>query len=105
LFADYLLTVQGDTDSAANRSRRREILHGLLAPLFDYKDDRRAFTPEQRRILWNSEEKRICPECSKPLTWATVSVDHILAHTKGGKTDLSNAPLLHVRCNSRRGAR
>jgi hypothetical protein len=28
LYADYLLTVQGDTDSSANRERRREILRG-----------------------------------------------------------------------------
>lgn len=105
LYADYLLTVQGDTDSAANRTRRREILYGLLGPLFDFKDDQRAFTVEQRRILWNSDEKRLCPACKKPLTWSTVSVDHILAHTKGGRTNLSNARLMHVRCNSKRGAR
>lgn len=105
LFADYLLTVQGDTDSAASRTRRREILHGLVAPLFDFKDARRTFTLEQRRILWNSEEKRICRECGKPLTWGNVSVDHILAHTNGGKTILPNARLLHVGCNSRKGAK
>jgi len=105
LYADYLLTVQGDTDSAANRTRRREVLYGLLAPLFDFKDDQRAFTVEQRRILWNSDEKRLCPACQKPLTWSTVSVDHILAHTRGGKSDLANARLMHTRCNSRKGAR
>ena len=30
LYADYLLTVQGDTDSSATRERRRELLKGLL---------------------------------------------------------------------------
>lgn len=105
LFADYLLTVQGDTDSAANRTRRRELLQGLLYSVFDFKDDKRLFTAEQRRILWNSDDKRLCPSCKKPLTWANVSVDHILAHTRGGRSDLKNARLMCRSCNSRRGAR
>ncbi len=43
LYSDYLLTVQGDTDSSANRERRAEILRGLLFSLFDRKDSKRAF--------------------------------------------------------------
>ena len=105
LCSDYLLTVQGDTDSSANRTRRREILANLLFSLFTYKDDKRAFTTEQRRILWHSDESRTCRSCRKPLTWDNVSVDHILAHTKGGRTSLRNARLLCKSCNSRRGAR
>jgi hypothetical protein len=104
LYSEYLLTVQGDTDSAANRTRRREILQGLLYSVFDFKDAKRLFTSEQRRILWNSDEKRTCPSCRKPLTWTNVSVDHVLAHTKGGRTSLANARLLCKSCNSRRGA-
>ena len=105
IYADYLLTVQGDTDSAANRTRRREILAGLLFSLFEHKDDKRGFSAEQRRILWNSEEKKICRLCKKELHWSDVAVDHIFAHTKGGKTKLENAQLVHSQCNSRKGAR
>lgn len=105
LYADYLLTVQGDTDSAANRTRRREILSGLLFSLFEFKDDQRSFTSEQRRILWNSEERRLCRLCKKELNWSDVSLDHILAYAKGGRTRLDNAQLAHRRCNSRKGAR
>jgi len=104
LYADYQLTVQGDTDSAANRTRRREILAGLLFSLFEYKDDRRTFSPEQRRILWNSDERKLCRLCKKEVTWADLSIDHVLAYTRGGKTDLANAQLAHTRCNSRKGA-
>jgi hypothetical protein len=100
-----LLTVQGDTDSAANRKRRAEILTGILVPLFETKDDKRVFSAEQRRILWNSDEKRICARCRKALTWDDVSVDHVLAHTKGGKTSLKNAQLLCRPCNSRKAGR
>lgn len=105
LYADYLLTVQGDTDSAANRQRRREILSGLLLSLFDLKDDQRVFTHEQRRILWNSDDRKVCAICKKEILWSDVAIDHILAHTKGGKTSLENAQLTHARCNSKKGAR
>lgn len=105
LYSDYLLTVQGDTDSSANRERRREILRGLLLSLFERKDDKRTFSPEQRRIIWNRDEKRLCAKCGKPLTWDDFSVDHIIAHAKGGKTILKNADPMHRRCNSSKGSR
>jgi len=68
LYADYLLTVQGDTDSAANRQRRAEILRGLLFSLFDWKDQKRLFSTEQRRLLWNTDEKKVCADCRRPLS-------------------------------------
>ena len=105
LYADYMLTVQGDTDSSANRQRRREILRGLLISLYDRQDERRAFTVEQRRLIWNSEDKQICARCHKPLAWSDFSVDHIVAYARGGKTTLKNAQLMHRRCNSSKGAR
>jgi len=109
-YARYLLTVQGDTDSAANRQRRAEILRGLLFSLFEFKDDKRTFSAEQRRLLWNSEDRRVCsnPGCKTPkrlLTWSDFTVDHIKAWTKGGATRLSNAQLMCRSCNSRKGAR
>jgi hypothetical protein len=104
-FARYLLTVQGDTDSAANRQRRAEILNGLLASLFEYKDEKRSFSPEQRRLLWNSEEKRACARCRRILTWNDFTIDHIKAWTKGGRTVLRNAQIMCRGCNSRKGAR
>jgi hypothetical protein len=102
---DYLLTVQGDTDSAANRERRRALLKGLLWTIYERKDDKRTFSTEQRRILWNSDERRICPKCRKPLSWLDVTVDHIRAWSKGGKTSLKNAQLMHRSCNASKGAR
>ena len=105
VYADYLLTVQGDTDSSANRERRAEILRSLLIPLFHRKNEKRNFSPEQRRILWNSEEKRVCSFCRKQLAWDDYTVDHILAHAKGGRTSLDNAQMMCGRCNSSKGAR
>ena len=105
LFSDYLLTVQGDTDSIANRERRRELLKGLIFTLYERKDTKRTFTSEQRRIIWNSEEKHKCPKCRKAMKWDDFTVDHIVAHVKGGKTSLRNAQVMCRSCNSRKGAK
>jgi hypothetical protein len=102
---DYLLTVQGDTDSSANRQRRERILKSLLWSLFDQKDEKRLFTEEQRRILWHKAEEPKCARCRKILKWGDVTVDHVLAHARGGKTSMSNAALMHRHCNAAKGAR
>jgi len=105
MFSDYLTTVQGDTDSSANRERRRQVLRNLLSSLYERKDDKRTFTPEQRRIVWNSEEKKACASCRRQLRWDDFTVDHIAAWIRGGKTSLKNAQLMCRSCNSRKGAR
>lgn len=105
MFQEYLLTVQGDTDSSANRERRAAILKGLLWTLFERKDDKRTFTPEQRRIIWHSEENKVCARCGRPLAWKDFSVDHIVAYSKGGRASRRNAQPMHRSCNSSKGAR
>lgn len=105
VFSDYLLTVQGDTDSSANRERRREILRGLLWTLFDRKDENRTFSSEQRRIIWHSDENKKCARCGKTLRWGEFTADHVRAWSRGGETSLRNAQPMHRSCNSRKGAR
>jgi len=107
IFSDYLLSVQSDTDSASTRGRRREILRALIFPLYveKRKDQKRLFSPEQRRLIWNKEDEHICSECKKPLTWDDFTIDHIIAHVKGGKTSLKNARVICRDCNSRKGGR
>lgn len=105
LFADYLLTVRGDTDSLATRKRRADILRELLGGLFEKKDDRRSFTIEQRRLIWHSEQAKRCSTCKKSLTWNNFTIDHIKPHSRGGRSTISNAELMCKSCNSRKGAR
>ena len=110
LYSDYLLTVRGDTDSAATRQRRRDIIKGILWSLSDRKDNKRTFSAEQRRIIWNNDDRHICanPKCpnkNKKLKWDDFTVDHIIAHVKGGKTILRNAQLMCRRCNSHKGGK
>ena len=105
LFADYLLTVRGDTDSMPTRKRRADILRQLFGGLFEKKDGQRGFTQEQRRLIWHSDEKRRCRGCGVPLTWENFTIDHIKPHSLGGRTELTNAALRCHRCNSRKGNR
>ncbi|HSV98792.1 MAG TPA: DUF262 domain-containing protein [Sedimentisphaerales bacterium] len=105
LFADYLLTIQGDTDSLATRQRRAEILKRVFGGLFEKKDEHRGFTIEQRRLLWHSDDRKRCPKCGKPLSWSNFTIDHIKPHALGGKSVLSNAALMCRSCNSRKGKR
>ncbi len=100
---EYLLTVQQATDEISQRKKREQILRDLLQSLFEKKDKQRLFTPEQRRIIWNSSAERKCAKCGNPVTWNEFTVDHIRPHSKGGRTKLDNAALMHHRCNASKG--
>jgi len=105
LFRDYLLTVQGDTDSLATRKRRADILRQVLSGVFEEKDGKRNFSVEQRRLIWHSDENKQCTRCKTPLSWNNFTIDHIIAHGRGGKTSIPNATLMCRSCNSSKGIR
>lgn len=104
-YSDYLLTAQGDTDSSATRERRAKILRSLLTPIYQKKDAKRAFSAEQRRILWNNDSVKKCAGCKRALTWNDMTVDHIKSYSKGGKTSIANAQLMCRSCNSSKGSK
>jgi 5-methylcytosine-specific restriction endonuclease McrA len=101
-YSEYLYTIQGDTDSSATRERRAKILRDLLFPLFDRKDERRIFSAEQRRIIWNTDANRVCRGCKKTLKWDDFTVDHLTAWARGGRTSIENSQLMCASCNSRK---
>jgi 5-methylcytosine-specific restriction endonuclease McrA len=103
LFRQYLQAVREGSDTETNRRKRHEILLGLIEPIFERKDAKRAFSPEQRRVLWNSADERVCKECGLQLTWADFQADHIKPFAAGGKTDLENAAILCAQHNKRKG--
>ncbi|MFN2455860.1 MAG: HNH endonuclease family protein [Pyrinomonadaceae bacterium] len=105
LYRQYLLTVREGTDEINHRRDRERILQGLLKPLYEKKDSERLFSPEQRRILWNSTTARKCTECRRTLTWEDFTIDHIHPHSKGGQTRLDNAALMCRKHNSQKGNR
>jgi len=103
VYVDYLMLTQQSTDNLAQRKRRAEMIEQLLSGLFEAKDERRIFSPEQRRILWNSDDKKACRLCGTALDWNNFQVDHIAPHSKGGRTELVNAALTCVSCNASKG--
>lgn len=105
-FRQYLMTVREGTDSRSQRETREKLLRTVLEGVFESLDSTRKFNKIQRRILWHASDKKICSICKRPLVrWEDVSVDHVTAYIKGGKTKLSNAALAHKRCNSTKGTR
>ncbi|HEY8665872.1 MAG TPA: DUF262 domain-containing protein [Tepidisphaeraceae bacterium] len=108
LYTRYLFSVQQGTDSLGQRKIRAESLQGLFAGLFEKKDEQRVFSPEQRRLLWNSEAERYCPgkKCGHvKLTWGNLQIDHVKPHSRGGATTLENAQILCEKCNKSKGAK
>lgn len=105
LYRQYLQTVLQATDEYNQRKAREDILRRLIGTLFAKKDSQRGFTPEQRRLLWNTAANRKCVGCSKSLSWEDFTLDHIDAHSKGGRSRLDNAALMCRGCNSSKGNR
>ncbi len=106
IFANYLMTIQGDTDSQSTRERRANLLTGLLAGLFERKDERRGFSTEQRRLIWHADGTKRCsyPGCGIVLNWTNFTIDHIRPFAKGGRTSVRNAALMCKRHNSKKGS-
>lgn len=105
LYRDYLLTVSQMTDDVSQRRKRENILRGILGSLFARKDSQRGFSPEQRRIVWNTSANRVCGKCGCKLTWEDFTIDHIHPHSKGGRSSLENAALMCRKHNSAKGNR
>jgi len=105
IYRDYLITVREGTDKIEQRKKRMDILSGLLEPIFQKKDSARSFSPEQRRILWNSTVTPRCKAGNHALTWSDFTVDHVDPWSKGGRTDLGNAAMMCRRHNSGKGNR
>ena len=102
---DYLLTVKEGTDSKPQRDKREKILRIVLEGVFESVDSKRAFTPTQRRILWNTSAEKRCSVCHLPMTWQDLTIDHTTAHVKGGRTTISNGAITHQRCNAAKGVK
>lgn len=100
-----------------------EVRHQIIRQIFfDYckeegynmltKDEKRAFS-ELERIKIYRRDNGLCQEClkaSKPekearVSWAEYDADHVVPHSKGGKTLVENAQVLCRYHNQHKGAR
>ena len=105
LYRNYLQTVLQATDEYSQRKAREAVLRSILGSPFSKKDSQRTFTPEQRRLIWNSASGTRCKSCGKHVSWADFTLDHIDPHSKGGRSKLENAALMCRGCNSSKGNR
>lgn len=83
--------------------KRFDIVLEEFTRLYPYinKDKKRLHDIEQKRELY-FRQKGLCAECGKVMDFRRSSSHHVIAHSKGGKTDdLSHAKLLHEKCHSR----
>jgi hypothetical protein len=105
IYREYLLTVLQATDEISQRRKRMNIIDRVLRNLFAAKDKQRGFSPEQRRLIWNSVKERRCEVCGEILTWDDFTIDHIDPHSKGGRSEIENATLMCRKHNSSKGNR
>ena len=64
----------------------------------DINGNKRAFSADEKLQLWH--EGYVCPYCGNTiLSIDDAEVDHVLAFSLGGETNIKNAQLLHRHCN------
>lgn len=114
-----LLTFSNNRQQGEKNLETRDII--LRQIFFEYlkendielieKDKKRAFTELERIIIYR-RYKGFCQEClreQKPeseakVSWSNYQADHVIPHSKGGKTILENSELLCSHHNQSKGA-
>lgn len=90
------------TGSKVRVIRRIQTIYNLILDIIGevHTDtDRRFFTDEERKQLFESSDKK-CAICGNLiLSIDDCEIDHIIPFAKGGKTELSNAQVVHRICN------
>lgn len=92
---------QGTNDRLSLKSRVSILTRYFLRanPDIAIKDKKRAFTPDERYVIWITGGQK-CQECQKKLPDIDMmSADHINQHAFGGQTELQNARCLCEDCN------
>lgn len=103
--SEFARTVLEHSTSKDERTRRTNMTRDLIIPFLIAKDPKRDFTEEERRIAWANSKDKKCAICKKTVDWEEYSLDHIIPHSKGGKTELRNSQIMHKKCNSSKNDR
>ena len=67
-------------------------------PATTLKDSRRAFSQTERELIY-FRQRKTCAVCGKEITWRDANIHHIQEYSRGGKTELKNAALVHASCH------
>lgn len=115
IFANLSVSMSSGTDGADAITTRHDIIPQFifenitLTPL-PILDPQRNFTYEEKLIIYR-KSRGLCElehngvKCGRLIDIDDSAVDHIIPHSKGGKTELSNGRLAHQSCNISRGIR
>ena len=90
------------TGSKVRVIRRIQTIYNLILSITGNNStdtDRRLFSEDERKMLYESSDKK-CAICGNLiLNIDDCEIDHIIPYAKGGKTELSNAQIVHRICN------
>ena len=104
---DYIQAFQTGGGKRASVQQRHEVyLNRALRDLPNLipKDPARGFTTEQRLVIWRRDNEA-CQHCGKQVDFEGMHADHVIPHSKGGKTEVDNGQTLCAPCNQSKGAR
>lgn len=102
---EYRRLTSQSTDSEESIRTRLEFIEKrffLACPDIEPLDETRIFTPEQRLAIYrkNDGHCQLKIKCNgERLAWADWHADHIVAHSNGGKTVVSNGQVACSPCN------
>ena len=98
-------TIEIGTYSTKQTKRRMEKWLAKLREIMDYpSDDKRLYTYEEKKKLFEQKDGNICKICKNQIMDINdAHVDHIERFVDGGKTTIENAQLTHRYCNLQKG--
>lgn len=104
---DYRLSLLQRTAGQSSLKTRRDFLtHDMIATIPDLMllDDQREFTSEQKIAIYRKANGECVnpnynPDCSGHCDWDNWHADHIVPHSRGGRTTVENGQLLCPSCN------
>lgn len=108
---EYLRLTSYSTDAGESIRGRLEFMEKLFFlayPEIEPLDTSRIFTPEQRLAIFRKDAGhcQVKFACSgAKLTWGDWHADHIVAHSKGGKTVVANGQAACAACNLAKGSK
>ncbi|MEZ0481638.1 HNH endonuclease family protein [Planococcus sp. SSTMD024] len=100
---NYISAFQKEGANKKNIEVRHQVYKNRFLSSFDDllpKDPKRRYNSDERLIIWRNADMRCENEkCNKVITIDEMHADHIVAHSKGGKTTIDNGQSLCVECN------
>lgn len=101
----YGVWTRVNSDRGEAIQRRHEFFVGKMRAFLrpKLKDPQRSFGSLERELVYYRDSKK-CAVCDTVIDWAEVEIHHVEQHSKGGRTVLANAALVHRQCHPKGAA-